>query len=124
MSLIFTLLILLGFAGWIWWNYHRIHTSAKFIDNEAFNELIHGNQLLDIRTPEAFHRQHILGARNFPASQLKQSLVSLRKDRPVLIYDNAKSSALGNAVLLLKKSGFTNVYVLKDGFEYWDGKTK
>lgn len=122
--MVLVLIILVVFGAWVWWNYHRIHTAAKFISNDEFSTLIHNNQLLDIRSPEAFRKRHILGARNFPAVQLKQTLVSLKKDKPILIYDNAKSSSLGNAVLLLRKSGFKEIYVLKDGFEYWNGKTK
>lgn len=122
--MVLVLIILVVFGAWVWWNYNRIHTAAKFISNDEFSTLIHNNQLLDIRSPEAFRKRHILGARNFPAVQLKQTLVSLKKDKPILIYDNAKSSSLGNAVLLLRKSGFKEIYVLKDGFEYWNGKTK
>lgn len=124
MELFIIIVILLGLVVWITWNYFRIRRAAKFVSNEEFENLIKGSQLLDIRASDTFQKKHILGARNFPANQFKQNLPSLRKDRPVLLYDNVRSSGVSSVILILKKAGFKDVYVLKDGFDYWKGKTK
>ncbi|MCS4488575.1 rhodanese-like domain-containing protein [Streptococcus sciuri] len=106
------------------WNYFRVRRSAIFLDNRSFEERMHSGQLIDIRESSAFQKKHILGARNLPASQLKNSLSAIRKDKPVLIYDNNRSQSLPRIILILKKEGYQNIYVLKDGLDYWDGKIK
>lgn len=117
--------------AWIVWNYVRIKRAANYVTKEDFKALMRTGQILDLRDPAAFQRKHILGARNFPLGRDKKgkqtfeaSLSALRKDKPVLLYDNSRGQAIGRAVLILKKAGFTDVHVLKDGFDYWDGKVK
>lgn len=117
-------LIILGALAWLGWNYWRVRQAAQFVDNETFKNLIAKGQLIDLRDGESFRRQHILGARNFQAAQFKESLSALRKDKPVLLYENARGANTARSILTLKKAGFTDIYVLKDGFDYWDGKIK
>ncbi len=121
---IILLLTLIAFLGWTAWRYYQVRKAAKFIDNAAFAELIHGGQLIDIREQSAYRTKHILGARNLPASQFNQSMSALRKDKPILLYDSSRSTSLPRVVLSLKKAGYTTIYVLKDGFDYWNGKVK
>ena len=59
--------------------------------------------MIDLREPAEFHAKHILGARNIPSTQLKLSLAALRKDKPILLYENSRSSRVTNAALFLKK---------------------
>ncbi|MGT2929026.1 rhodanese-like domain-containing protein [Streptococcus dentasini] len=121
---IFTAIILLAFIGWSAWRYLRIRRAAKFIGNSEFQGLMHGGQIIDLRSSSAFQTKHILGARNFQIEQFKESLSALRKDKPVLLYDNMRSQAIARAVPILKKAGYKEIYVLESGFENWDGKTK
>lgn len=116
--------ILLGFIAWATWRYFRIRRAAKFINNSEFQELMHQGQIIDLRGSKAFQDQHILGARNFQIQQFKESLSALRKNKPVLLYDNMRGQAIQRAVPILKKAGYTQVYVLESGFENWNGKTK
>ncbi|MGT2925858.1 rhodanese-like domain-containing protein [Streptococcus cuniculipharyngis] len=120
----FLWMIVLGFVAWTVWNYWRVRQSAQFISNEEFKGLMQGGQVIDLRDGASFRRQHILGARNFQAGQFKESLSALRPDKPVLLYDNARGANLARSILSLKKAGFTQVYVLRDGFDHWDGKIK
>jgi rhodanese-related sulfurtransferase len=106
------------------WNYFRIRQAATYLTNDEFKKRMVGGQLIDIRSPELFRQKHILGARNFQMAQSSVSLSALRKDKPVLLYENTRGAQIGRAVLALKKAGFTEVYVLRDGFDHWDGKTK
>ncbi|HFZ6415501.1 TPA: rhodanese-like domain-containing protein [Streptococcus agalactiae] len=124
MSVILIIVILLTFVAWASWNYWRVRRAAKFLDNESFQKEMSRGQLIDIREAGAFHRKHILGARNIPASQFKVALSALRKDKPVLLYDASRGQSIPRIVLLLRKEGFNQLYVLKDGFNYWTGRVK
>lgn len=106
------------------WNHFRVKNAATYLSNEDFKAILRTGQLIDIRESKAFKKAHILGARNFPALQFQESLSALRKDKPVLLYDTTCSQAAANAAISLKKAGFTEIYVLRDGFESWDGKVK
>ncbi|KXT73758.1 Rhodanese-like domain protein [Streptococcus sp. DD10] len=116
--------ILLAVVGWMGYNYWRIRKAAKIVDNETFAGLIRSGQLVDLRTPEEFRRKHILGARNIQGAQLKDSLAALRKDKPVLIYENSRSQLVSNAALLLRKNGYKEIYILDFGINEWNGKAK
>lgn len=117
-------LAILGLVGWMIFNYFRIRKAAKFVDNAAFEELIRQGQLIDLREPVEFHTKHILGARNIPSSQLKLSTGALRKDKPILLYENSRSSRVTNAAVYLKKEGFSDIYILSYGLNSWTGKVK
>ncbi|MBP2622738.1 rhodanese-like domain-containing protein [Streptococcus oricebi] len=125
MSLLVSAGIVIGVAAaWMGFNYWRLRRAAKLVDNEEFAVLIRQGQLVDLREPSEFRRKHILGARNIPANQLKESLQALRKDKPVLLYENSRGQAVMNAAIALKKAGFTQLYILSFGLDSWDGKVK
>lgn len=115
---------LFAFIAYIALNYYRIRKAATFISNEEFQTMMRNGQIIDVREPGEFHVKHILGARNIPASQIAESHAALRKDKPVLLYDNSRGQAVGRVALDLKKANYTQVYILQVGFEAWDGKTK
>lgn len=117
-------LLLVGIVGYYTWNYFSFRKMAKQVDNETFKDVMRQGQLIDLREPAAFRTKHILGARNFPAQQFDAAIKGLRKDKPVLIYENMRPQYRVSAVKKLKKAGFEDVYVLKDGIDYWDGKVK
>lgn len=117
-------LVLIVMVGWLAWNYISVRRAATFVSNAEFEAMLHGGQLVDLRTPAEFRRKHILGARNLPITQFKETLSAIRKDKPVLLYDNTRGQAIARAVSLLKKAGYKDLYVLKDGLDYWNGKVK
>ncbi|MGT2960431.1 rhodanese-like domain-containing protein [Streptococcus caballi] len=124
---VFTIILLiaaLALLCWLVWNYYRARKAAKYIPNAEFEALLHTGQLFDVRDASSFHEKHILGARNFPAAQFEQSMSAIRKDKPVLLYDSSRGTAIPRIVILLKKAGYKDVYVLKDDFDYWTGKVK
>ena len=116
--------ILLGMLAWMGFNYFRIRCAAKVVDNSEFEALIRQGQLIDLRDSSDFHRKHILGARNIPSQQLKSSINALRKDKPVLLYENSRGQRVTNAAIYLKKQGFNDIYILSYGLDSWSGKVK
>lgn len=119
------LLLSLGMLGAVVaYRFWRLRQAATLLENHEFAALMRTGQVIDLREPAAFNRKHILGARNIPALQLKSSLSALRKDKPVLLYENLRGNAVINSAFLLKKSGFTQVYILSYGLDNWDGKVK
>ena len=125
MSFLVSLGIVLGAgAAWMGFNYWRLRRAAQLVDNEEFAQLIRQGQLVDLRDSSEFHRKHILGARNIPANQLKESLSALRKDKPVLLYENSRGQRVMNAAITLKKAGYSQLYILSFGLDSWDGKVK
>lgn len=119
---ILVFVILLG--SWMGFNYWRLRRAATVIDNVEFAEKIYTGQLIDLRDPSEFRKKHILGARNIPYQQLKQTVNALRKDKPVLIYENDRGQLVTPAALYLKKQGFNEIYILSYGLNGWNGKVK
>ncbi|MGX6961822.1 rhodanese-like domain-containing protein [Vagococcus xieshaowenii] len=97
--------------------------SAKLVSQDEFKEHFRTGQLIDLRESDVYRASHILGARNLPYSTFKQSYVGLRKDRPVLLYDQSKTMSVRIANFL-RKQGYTDIYILKEGFAGWTGKVK
>lgn len=118
------LAVLLAMAGWSLYKTLQVRRGSKKINNEEFAELIPQGQLVDIREPSEFRVKHILGARNIPANQIGNSLAALNKNKPVLIYEMGRPQQAVSVVPTLKKAGFTEIYLLKDGLAAWDGKVK
>lgn len=98
--------------------------NAKLVDNADFTELLSNGQVIDIREATLFRQKHILGARNLPKSQIDQSLNALSKNKPVLLYETGRARDAAKVAKKLKKAGITEIYILKDGLDGWDGKTK
>lgn len=125
METLYTILAFLAILGaWMGFNYWRLRRAATILDNHEFAEKIHTGQLIDLREPNEYRRKHIMGARNIPYQQLKQSLGALRKDKPVLLYENDRGQLVTPAALHLKKQGYQEIYILSYGINGWDGRVK
>lgn len=97
--------------------------SAKIITQEEFQAGMRKAQIVDVRERDEFNAKHILGARSFPFSMLKETYSSLRKDQPIYLYDQNKAVS-ARAANLLRKKGYTNLFILKGGMQEWTGKVK
>ena len=100
-----------------------VKRSAKMLTEEEFKETMRKAQVIDVREKDTFDAGHILGARSMPYSMLKTTIGSLRKDQPVYLYDQKKALSIG-AANLLRKNGYTDIYILKGGYDGWTGKVK
>lgn len=107
------------------WAYFQImgRRSATIISEDEFKVGMKKAQVIDVREKNEFDSGHILGARNIPFTVLTNSFSAFRKDQPIYLYDTRKSLSI-RAANKLRKEGFTNVYILKEGYEGWSGKTK
>ncbi|HAP3300272.1 TPA: rhodanese-like domain-containing protein [Enterococcus faecalis] len=100
-----------------------VNRSAKMLTEEEFKETMRKAQVIDVREKDTFDAGHILGARSMPYSMLKTTIGSLRKDQPVYLYDQKKALSI-RAANLLRKNGYTDIYILKGGYDGWTGKVK
>ncbi|WP_225365940.1 rhodanese-like domain-containing protein [Levilactobacillus bambusae] len=117
------LIVLVAWAGWRLWTDFQARRAAKYLNNDEFSKGLHDGQIVDLRERKDFNAGHVLGARSMPYSMFKTSYQQLRQDMPVYLYDQGKSLSR-RAAVLLKKNGFTEIYILNHGFVRWDGKTK
>ena len=100
-----------------------VKRSAKMLTEEEFKETMRKAQVIDVREKDTFDAGHILGARSMPYSMLKTTIGSLRKDQPVYLYYQKKALSI-RAANLLRKNGYTDIYILKGGYDGWTGKVK
>lgn len=125
MPLFFKILWILLIIWGIWElvQYFRRKNTAVALESEEFRKDIRRVQLIDVRDTPDYDVGHILGARNIPYLELKQRHVELRKDQPIYLYEKGEYAAY-RAAIELKKHGFEDLFVLKGGFENWDGRIK
>lgn len=86
--------------------------AVKLINNDAI--------VIDLRSPEAFARGHIVNARNIPLDELdatNEKISGYRTKPLVAVCESGTSST--RAVDKLRKSGFESVYGLKGGITGW-----
>lgn len=122
----FTQILWLGLIIWGIWElvqYFRRKNAATALESEEFRKDLRRVQLIDVRDKDEFDAGHILGARNMPFYEIKQRHVELRKDQPIYLYEDGKYAAY-RAAIQLKKHGFEDLYVLKEGYKNWDGRIK
>lgn len=123
---IFSLVLWTGVIGYgLYWLYRFIERkrASKVLTSDEFRKDMRRAQIIDVREKPEFLAGHVLGARNIPYSQFKERAAEIRKDQPVYLYDQRVAFA-GRAAAVLKKAGHENIYILKGGYDNWDGKIK
>ena len=86
--------------------------AVKLINNDAL--------VIDLRSPEAFARGHIVNAKNIPMDELEPTneKISGYKAKPLVAVCESGTSST-RAVDKLRKAGFESVYGLKGGITGW-----
>lgn len=97
--------------------------NVKSLSEEEFKKDLRKVQLIDLREKEKYEHGHIMGARNIPMMNFSMKMQSLRKDTPIYLYDQTGRLSI-RAAKMLKKKGYTDVYMLKNGISKWTGKIK
>lgn len=124
MSILVTLLIAVAVVAIVGaFNYFRLKNTVTKLPYEEFRKNLRKVQLIDIREKADFEYAHINGARNIPLSQLSIKYTVLRKDQPIYLCDKNGTIA-PRAALTLKKKGFTNLFMLKNGLQDWKENLK
>lgn len=103
--------------------YIMIKRSAKELAAPEFEKQMKNQQLIDVRDRDSFNAGHIMGARNFSFYTLKEVGESLRHDRPIYLYAQTRFMEARSANIL-HKLGYKNIYILRGGYEQWEGKVK
>ncbi|KRL38645.1 rhodanese-like domain-containing protein [Liquorilactobacillus uvarum] len=118
--LLVVLLVIVGNQLYLWLKGRQV---AKIVESDEFQQGMHRGQLIDLREKDSFNAGHIMGARNVPFGQFRIMKNSIRKDMPVYLYDQGKSLSTRIAIKL-HKDGYKDIYILKSGFERWNGRVK
>lgn len=117
------IIILVGLLANMLYVYVSLKRKSTQLEEAEFRVQSKNQQLIDTRERDSFNAGHIMGARNFPYSMLKEVGQSLRKDRPIYLYAQTKGME-ARSVNVLYKQGFRNIYILKGGFDQWTGRVK
>ena len=93
------------------------------IDAFAALRLIRGSRycrILDVRDPAEFAAGHLPGAVNVPLHQIGRKVPYLMPNRrwPLIVYCGSGARSLP-AVQVLSVMGYSNLYNLQKGIEYW-----
>lgn len=97
--------------------------AVKELDQNDFHKGLRKAQVVDVREKVDYDYGHINGARNIPITMFKQRFQGLRKDQPIYLCD-ANGIASYRATRMLRKNGYTDLYMLKGGYKKWTGKIK
>ncbi|MFD1126130.1 rhodanese-like domain-containing protein [Lentilactobacillus raoultii] len=120
---IILIIILLGWLGYTLVQNYRVKQVAKYLTNDDFQSGMRKAQVVDLREPKTFKAGHILGARNVPYSTIRNFYQQIRPDLPVYLYDQGKTVSK-RAALFLNKKGYQELFILKTGYQNWNGKEK
>ena len=103
---------------------HLINKRAVTVLNEIeFHNGLRKAQVIDLREKVDYDYGHIVGSRNIPMTMFRQRYQGLRKDQPIYLCDS-NGVASYRAARILKKKGYTDVYMLRGGYKKWHGKIK
>ena len=79
--------------------------------------------VVDVRSPEAYTRQHVAGAVNIPAESLKDRKADLPQDLEApIVTVCTRGNASISGMLVLQSLGYRNVKSLNGGTTAWAAK--
>lgn len=91
------------------------------MDVEELKDMIKNNQdiaIIDVRTKREFGMGHIEGALNIPVDELRNNLDKLNRNSKIVVYCRTGYRSY-LAYLILRNSGFKNVWNLNGSFLSW-----
>jgi len=94
------------------------------LDAKTFSEKLYADnqpQLLDVRTPEEFDKQHIDNAKNinWNGEGFEEKVAEFDKSKPVYVYCLSGGRS-GSAANKLAEMGYTKIYALDGGIMKWN----
>jgi thioredoxin 1 len=100
--------------------------NLKELDAKTFKSVLDSTpevQLVDVRTPEEFKKEHLHNALNINinGNEFEQQISALDKDKPVFVYclSGGRSSSAAD---YMRSNGFLKVYELEGGILKWTAK--
>lgn len=83
------------------------------------------SQLVDVRTPEEFRKNHIKGAFNINinSDEFEKQVAALDKTKPVMVYCLSGGRS-AKAAAYMRKQGFSKVYEMDGGMMRWTALNK
>ena len=86
--------------------------------NELKNKLLKGAILIDVRSNQEYREGHIKGAINIPEFEIKNKILKEipKKNQLIVLYCQYGGRSR-NAMQLMKKMGYTNMYNLYGGLD-------
>jgi rhodanese-related sulfurtransferase len=95
----------------------------KYITSDELNAKVNDGDdiiILDVRSEDSYMLKHIKGAVNIPFRDFEGRMDELDSSKEIIVYcSNFDCGLSANAVTLLTKSGFKNVFALEGGIESW-----
>lgn len=99
----------------------RLTRGAVSLEPQEAIKLMNSDAVvIDLRSPEAFARGHIVNARNIPLDELtgKTEVLDKLKSQPIIAVCDAGVSS-GRAVEKLRKAGIEKAFGLRGGIAAW-----
>lgn len=90
----------------------------KFINANDASTRLAQMAIVDIRDPQSFAMGHIPGATRLDNSNVAAFIANTAMDKPVMVVCYHGNSSQG-AAQFLSEQGFSEVYSLNGGFEFW-----
>ncbi|MBQ5151845.1 rhodanese-like domain-containing protein [Macrococcoides caseolyticum] len=104
-------------------NYFINRKAVTELSQDEFQQGLRRAQVIDLREKADYDYGHIIGARNIPMSIFRTRMLGLRKDQPIYFVD-ANGISSYRAARMMKKHGYNDIYMLKNGYKGWTGKIK
>jgi thioredoxin len=99
-------------------------SNVEHLDAKTFSDKLYADnqpQLLDVRTPEEFSKQHINNATNinWTGIDFEKKVAEFDKSKPIYVYCLSGGRSRG-AVSKLAEMGYTKIYELEGGIIKWN----
>ncbi|QYA41505.1 rhodanese-like domain-containing protein [Macrococcoides bohemicum] len=111
-------IVLLALLVYILINYSINRKAVTELSQDDFKSGLRKAQVIDLREKADYDYGHINGARNIPMTIFRTRMLGLRKDQPIYFVD-ANGISSYRAARMLKKNGYNNLYMLKNGYKDW-----
>jgi thioredoxin len=116
---ILTMIVLLPFA------YGQDKEKLSIDEFEVKLQQTPESQLVDVRTPEEFKKNHVKGALNvnINSDEFEKQVAALDKTKPVMVYCLSGGRS-AKAAGYMRKQGFKEVYEMEGGMMQWMAQNK